>query len=81
MYQIVELISENDDQVEIDEFSKLLKDKDKKTNLWAAVHLLEKLRFDKKTEREALITIEKEAKGNSSEAMGFQYWLEDYKSK
>ncbi|MCB0744080.1 MAG: hypothetical protein KDC67_09260 [Ignavibacteriae bacterium] len=81
MYQIVELISESNNQNEIDEFSKLLKDKENRTNLWSAVHLLEKLNFDKKTEKEALKIIEKVAKGNTSEAMGFQYWLKEYKSK
>ena len=45
MYQIVELISESNNQNGIDEFSKLLKDKENRTNLWSAVHLLEKLTF------------------------------------
>lgn len=81
MYQIVELISESNKQSEIEEFSKLLNDQENRTNLWSAVHLLEKLNFDKKTEKEALKIIEKAAKGNTSEAIGFQYWLKEYKSE
>ena len=81
MYQIVALISENNRQSEIKRFSELLKDEKNRTNLWSAVHLLEKLNFDKQTEKEALKIIEKVARGTSAEAMGFTHWIKDYKSK
>ncbi|WP_074410353.1 MULTISPECIES: hypothetical protein [Aquimarina] len=81
MYQIVDLISKNNCQNEIDKFSKLLYDKKNRTNLWSAIHLLEKLTFDKQTEKTALKIIQNVAKGDSIEALGFQYWLKEYKSK
>ena len=81
MYQIVALISENDSQNKIDSFAELLKEEKNKTNLWSAIHLLEKLNFNKQHEKDALKIIQKAAKGDGTEALGLQYWLKDYKLK
>jgi hypothetical protein len=81
MYQIVELISKNNYPNGITLFSNLLFEKENRTNLWSAIHLLEKLTFDKQTEKTALKIIKSVAKENNTEAMGFKSWLKDYKSK
>ena len=81
MYNIIELISKKESQVEIQKFSELLTVEENRTNLWVAAQMLEKLNVDKETETRALKIIKKVARGNGTEAMGFQSWLSDYETK
>ncbi|WP_407556361.1 hypothetical protein [Winogradskyella sp. 4-2091] len=81
MYKIVHLLSENNNETEILNFSELLNVEENKTNLWVATQILEKLNVDKKTEQNALKIIKKVADGNGTQAMGFQIWLSEYKLK
>jgi len=79
MYTIIDLISESENQVEIQNFAELLNVKENRTNLWAAAQMLEKLNVDQKIEQKALNIIKNVANGNGTEAMGFQSWLSEYK--
>ena len=80
MYEIIQIISQNSNEQEIDTFSQLLKDKENKTHLWSAVQILEKLKVKKEIEKEALEIIEDASKGEDANALGFKYWLKHYKS-
>lgn len=79
MYKIIELISKNDNGIELKKFAELLTIEENRTNLWVATQMLEKLNIDKKTEHQSLKIIKKFASGNGTEAMGFQIWLTQYK--
>ena len=52
----------------------------KECEVWSATHLLENFPNSGK-QKEALTIIETIASGDSAEAMGFQFWLKDWKSK
>jgi hypothetical protein len=78
MYKIMELISESKNQIEIQNFAELLTVEENRTNLWVATQMLEKLNVNQKTEQKALKTIKNIAKGNGTEAIGFQSWLSEY---
>jgi hypothetical protein len=80
MYKIIELISEKNNQSEIKKFSELLNITENRTNIWAATHMLEKIKVDKKMEKLALKIIKKVAKGNGTDSLGYQSWLSNYKS-
>ena len=81
MYRIVNSIAERNDQVEILNFADLLNIEENRTNIWAAVQILEKLDVDNKTEHQALEIIKKAACGVDPDALGFQLWLENYVKK
>ena len=81
MYKIVELISKNNNEIEIQSFAELLTVEDNRTNIWAAIQMLEKLSVDKKTEQQSLNIIKKVADGNEAGTMGYKSWLTDYKLK
>lgn len=81
MYEIVNSLLENFGGSGLVEFEKLLLVKENRTNVWAAVHLLEKLSPSKMAEDEALKIIRKIAEGDNAEALGFQYWLEEWESR
>ncbi len=81
MYKIVELISKNDNGIEMQKFAELLTVEENRTNLWVATHMLEKLNIDKKTKQQALKIINKVANGNGTDAMGYKSWLINYKLK
>ena len=78
MYKIMELISESENQIEIQNFAELLNIKENRTNLWVATQMLEKLNANQKTEQKALKIIKNIANGNGTEAIGFQSWLSEY---
>lgn len=80
MYQIVILIKENGQQG-ITEFQKLLDISEFNTKTWAAIHTLEKLPIDKKTEAKALKIVKDYSKGDSVDAIGTQYWLNEWQRK
>lgn len=81
MYEIAEIIGYEQATETIEDFAKLLDITDNKTNIWAAMHLLERIPADKKLEGKALSIIEQVAKGDSTESMGFKIWLENYHKK
>lgn len=72
MYEIAEKIGYEDTTETISDFIKLLDIVENKTNVWAAVHILERIPIDSKTENKALAIIKQIAKDDSTEAMGFQ---------
>ena len=80
MYKIIELISEKNDKLEIKKFTELLNIKENRTNIWTATHILEKMNVDKKTEQLALEIIKKVANENGIDSLGYQSWLNNYKS-
>jgi hypothetical protein len=77
MYQIVEKIKTEFEENGIIEFAKLIDYKQDKTNLWASVHMLEKMTVEKEIEAKALKIIKEEAK----ESLGMEYWLKNYLDK
>ena len=81
MYEIAEKIGYEQTTETIADFAKLLDIKDNKTNVWAAVHLLERIPSDKITQEKALKIIKRQADGDTAEAMGFRIWLDNYKKK
>jgi hypothetical protein len=81
MNEIAEKISYEKTDDNIDDFEKLLDVTDNNTNVWTAVHILERIPVDKKIEEKALKIIKQQANGNSAEAMGFKIWLDNYKRK
>ena len=81
MYKIVDTINLHFGKDGVEQFQKLLDIKDSKINVWAATHLLEKLNPDKKNTLKALKIIEQIAKGKDIEALGFSYWLKEWKFK
>ena len=81
MSKIVERIGREDTSETFNDFYRLLDIPENGTNIWAAVHMLERIPVDSITESKALQIIKQIAKGDSAEAMGFQSWLDDYKKK
>jgi len=81
MYEIAEKIGYEQTTETIDDFAKLLDIIDNKTNVWAAVHLLERIPSDRTTEEKALQIIKKQADSDTAEAIGFRIWLDNYKRK
>lgn len=78
MYEIVKTIGFEQTQEIITDFSKLLDIKDSKINILAAIHLLEHIPSDKKTEEKALKIIKNHSIGDTAEALGFRMWLDNY---
>lgn len=62
----------------IEEFSKLLYDKNYKINIWAAHHILEHMNYTHDLECSALSIIKKYAKKNTIEGLGNKMWLEQW---
>jgi hypothetical protein len=81
MYQIVETINNEFGTEGILKLKPLLDVVDFRTDLWTATHLLEKVTLDKGTEKKALNIIERVAAGDDTTALGFRYWIKDWKSK
>ncbi len=78
MIEIVEEIRFIDKAVK--HFIKLLNIEDQQINLWAAIHILEKLSVDSRVKEKALniIKIAAQNKNLGVKAMGFRMWLEDW---
>lgn len=74
MYQIVNTINSEFGENGFREFSKLIDITKDKTNLWASVHMLEKMQVDNLIEQKALEIIKEEAK----DSIGMEYWLKQY---
>ena len=81
MYEIVEAIGYEQTNETPEQFAGLLDISDNKTNLWAAIHILERLPTDSDIEKRALEIIRTATKGESADAMGYQSWLEDWNKK
>jgi hypothetical protein len=81
MYKIAEKIGYEQTKATIDDFAKLLDITQNKTNVWTAVHILERIPVDKTIEEKALGIIKKQADGDTADSMGFKIWLENYKKK
>ena len=81
MYEVMNLLSKRNNQMEILNFAELLTVVENKTNLWVAAQMLEKLNVDEKTEQNALKIIKKAAEGDGTEGMGFRSWLAEYELK
>jgi hypothetical protein len=79
MYEIAEKIGYG--QTTINDFANLLDITENKTNVWAAVHILERISASKTIEEKALKIIKQQADGDTAEAMGFKIWLDNYKKK
>lgn len=81
MYEIVEKIGYEQTTETVADFTKLLDIADNKTNIWAAVHIIERIPIDKETENKAIDLIKEIAKGDTTEAIGFRCWLDEYNKK
>lgn len=81
MYEIAEKIGYEQTTETIEDFAKLLDISSNRTNVWAAVHILERIPAEKAVEEKALNIIKQVAAGDSAESLGFKIWLRDYKKK
>ena len=81
MYQIVETINNEFGIEGILKLKPLLDVTDFQTDLWIATQLLEKVSLDTQTEKKALDIIEKVAASDDVLALGYQYWIKDWKLK
>lgn len=81
MYGIAEKIGYQKKTETIDDFAKILEINENNTNVWAAVHILERIPADKTIKEKAFTIIKQQADGNTAEAMGFRIWLDNYKKK
>lgn len=81
MYQIVDTIKNEFGTDGILKLKPLLDVIEFQTNLWIATHLLEKITLDDQTEKKALSIIEKVAAGDDTLALGYRYWMNEWRLK
>jgi hypothetical protein len=81
MYEIIDSIRGEKTNETIVEFKGLLDLTLNKTNLWAAIHLLERITLDTDLENKAIKIVEAAAKRNDNEAIGYQIWINEWKEK
>lgn len=81
MYEIAEKIGYEQTSETIDDFAQLLNIPDDKTNVWAAIHLLERIPAAEEIEQKALKIINQVADGDSSDSMGYKIWLNNFNKK
>ncbi len=81
MYEIAKKIGYKQTTETIKDFAKLLEINENKTNVWAAVHILERIPTDKTIEEKALKIVKRQSDGDTAEAMGFKIWLDNYMRK
>jgi hypothetical protein len=81
MYEIAEKIGSEQTTDTIVDFAKLLDITENKTNVWVAVHILERIPVNKTIEEKALQIIKRQTETDSANAMGFKIWLDNYKRK
>ena len=81
MYEIAEKIGYEQTEETVEDFAKLLDVTTDKTNVWAAVHILERIPAAKPVEEKALSIIKHVADGVSAESFGFKICLDNYKKK
>ncbi len=75
MRRIADIIASDFGADGLREFASLLDDTENDTNIWAATHLLERMKADAATEDKALEIIKNAASEDSPRGLGFQYWL------
>ncbi len=78
MYKIIDTLNTKFSINELEEFFIILKNNEYGANLWAAIHLLEKVKLPQKIKSKALEIIKNEIKTNESNAFGLQLWLDDW---
>lgn len=78
MYKIIDTIGKSNQASRQDILKDLLNDSENNTQLWAACQILERLEVQNPIKQQALVIIQKEAKGRSAQAMGYRAWLEDW---
>ena len=81
MYEIAGAIGYEQTEETPEQFARLLDISDNKTNLWAAIHILERIPIDSATEEKALDIIRTAAQGDGAGAKGYQFWLNDWNKK
>ncbi|OYU96577.1 MAG: hypothetical protein CFE21_09345 [Bacteroidetes bacterium B1(2017)] len=81
MYEIVEKVAAKKSIETIDEFAKLLDITDNKTNVWAAIHILERFMPMDTIGEKAFEIIKLQSEGESADAMGFKIWLDNFRKK
>lgn len=81
MYEIVEAIGRQQADESPEHFAGLLDISHHKTNLFAAIHLLERLSAKAETVEKALAIIRAAAQGGTAEAIGYQVWLDNWQAK
>ena len=77
MYKIVDTIILEFGAEGSNEFEKLIEFKQDGTDVWASMHLLEKMKVEPKIEKKALDIIREEAQNS----IGMDYWLKEYIAK
>lgn len=80
MYAIVDFIVSNFGAYGVKKFSTLLDIEDNRVSVWAATHLLERMKTDSVTEEKALEIIKNVAKQNDADGLGYRHWLENRKN-
>ncbi len=78
MYQIVDTIHSQFGVEGLHEFAHLLDLVENETNVWVAVHIVEKMNPDSKRKEEALSIIRKVADRNTAQGLGFRHWLKNH---
>lgn len=78
MYQIVDTVYSQFGLEGLDGFSRLLDLVENGTNVWAAVHIVEKMNPDPKIKEKALSIIKKVASENNAQGLGFRHWLKHH---
>ena len=81
MIVIATSILANHEAEGIAEFAKLLEDNHNGTDLWCAIHILEKMSPNSQITEKALSIIRGASSGDSADAMGYQIWLENWNKK
>lgn len=81
MYEIVEKTGKGETEETPENFAKLLSISANKTNLWAAIHMSEKLSVGPKIKKMALDNVQNAAEGDDPDALGYRFWLEDWNEK
>src|SRR5690349_21333023 len=81
MYLIIDRIRDEFGRGGLKQLKTLLDIEDHGIKLWAATHLLARVTLDKLIEDKAFGIIEKVALGDDVIAVGYQYWIKDWKSK
>jgi len=81
MSEIAEKIGHEQTLEIVEDFTKLLEVTTYNTNIWAAVHILERIPVNKSVKEKALNIIEQFADGDSADSFGFRIWLDNFKMK
>lgn len=81
MYKIVQQLNRDFGPKGIEKIKPLMEVTDYRTNLWLAVHLLEKAKLDQGTEIKALEIVEQFSNEDDILAAGYKSWLKAWKVK